>query len=279
MFEKMLEFLEMGSVGSILGLIGIAMSFYFYIKSLRIPEPRIAFRAEQALTWSDNDEFPKVVEIYFNKEKVPRVARSMVRIWNAGRATLGKELVPEHDRLKLVLENGGVFLGAAILKDTNKASLCKIDINESNPSEALISFDYLDQGDGMIISVLHTDRKAMPSLKGSVKGYKIKTIEDVIKKKLKGHDRWLQPLLTIWLPTIAGSILVIFALWPNKQTDFLRILLLGCYQEVSNHHSFDSRLWNFAIGAIFLGIAGWTLWNNRRRYPKTLTWQGKEGST
>lgn len=255
-----------GLAGIVLGLFGIWVTFYFKPN----PEPLVTIKAEQALTWANNDELPKFIEIHINKKIVPHIARSMIRFWNNGRATLGKELVPEHDKLRLVLENGGEFLAVKVLRDTKAVCLCKIEIDETNPSEAIISFDHLDKGDGMTITALHTASKAMPLFKGTVKGCKVKVIEEVIRKPRKGHDRWLQPILTMWFPATAGMILTAFALWPNSQANLLRVLLLGCYQEGAGDFSITYRIFNFVVGAILIWIAARELWERRRLYPKAL---------
>lgn len=257
----------------LIGLAGIAFALVsiwvaYYLKPY--PEPLATIKAEQALTWADNDELPQFIEIHINKKIVPHVARSMIRFWNNGRATLGKELVPEHDKLRLVLENGGEFLAVKVLHDTKAVCLCKIDIAETNPSEAIISFDHLDKDDGMTITALHTASKAMPLFKGTVKGCKVKVIEEVIRKPRKGHDRWIYPILIVWFPSIAGMILTAFALWPNSQANLLRVLLLGCYQEGTGDFSITYRIFNFVVGVIFICIAARELWERRRLYPKAL---------
>lgn len=269
----MIQYISEPSLNFFLGLAGIALSLAgiwvsFYFKPN--PEPLATIKAEQALTWADNDELPKFIEIHINKKIVPHVARAMIRFWNNGRATLGKELIPEHDKLRLVLENGGEFLAIKITRNTKAVCLCNIEIDAANPSEAIISFDHLDKDDGMIISALHTAPKAMPLLKGTVKGSKVKVIEEVIRKSLKGRDRWIQPLFTVWLPIIAGVILTAFSLWPNSQANLLRILLLGCYQEGAGDFSFNYRIYNFVVGVVLLWIVARQLWVRRRRYPKAL---------
>lgn len=270
---SILDFFGKGWVGI---TIGTATAYYFYRESLRLPIPKVTFKADHALTWSDREDLPPGVEISFDGVKVPRIARSMVRIWNAGSGCLNKELIPLHDPLKLTLDNGGLFVRAAVLKETNPASRCNVQINKTDPSEVLISFEYLDSNDGMVIAVLHTDTKAAPTLKGSIKGHKFKVVEEVPIKKLTGLRRWLHPFLLGVFPIILGIVLVIYGFATKEQLEQLKGLM-SSDQPTNGVYGVPIyiRISYFVVGFAYLFIGARTFWKRRRLYPKSLSWQRK----
>lgn len=117
----MSNFLNQGWVGSVIGLIGICAGFFFFRKSLRLPDPRVTFKSDHVLTWGGKNELPSGIQIRFHDEQVPRIARSVVRIWNAGSGCLTKDHISEHDNLRFVLANGGKFLDAVLIKESNSS--------------------------------------------------------------------------------------------------------------------------------------------------------------
>lgn len=266
----MLSFLSNGWVGNVIGLIGIAVGYCLYRKSLRIPEPRITIQADHALTWNDNQELPPGFDIKFNGASIPRVARSVVRLWNGGTGCLRKELVPSHDPLRLVLEKDGCFLSTALLNCTNPSNKCDVRISLENPSEALISFEFLDANDGCSIGLLHTASRATPTLKGSVMGYKFKVIEAAPRKPRKGFMRWFRPLSMFWLPLLIGLFALVTGLLSNEEIVYAKDLLGFGVDVESRPRGLAGRISTLLVGTLYLAIAIYYYWHNRRIYPKNL---------
>ncbi len=264
----MVDFINQGWVGI---AIGIVVSIYFYRKAERLPEPRVTFISDHALTWDKKDKLPSGVEIRYDGIPVQRISRSLVRIWNAGNGCLTKDLVPAHDRVRFHLPTGGKFLRANILKENNPSSLCDVTIDPQNPSEAFITFDYLNKNDGMVVGLLHTDPSPTPELKGSVKGYQFKITEEPPRKPLKGHRKWISPLIQIWMPLLLGVISIGLGVIPENSWDQIRTWLDSSEQTCpKNELTLSFRAFTVGMGISYLVLGIRVYWVQRRTYPKTL---------
>jgi|GEM_PF-3138344 len=267
----MLDILGKGWIGTITGLIGIFLAYYFYRKSLRLPEPRITFKSDHAITWAESQELPAGVKVSFNDKNVPRVARSVVRIWNNGTGCLTKELISEHDNLRFTLENGGEFLAAKLLKESNPASRCNVEIDNNQLSVAHVTFDYLNQNDGMVIGLLHTDINAKPLIKGSMKGYTFKVSEESYLRKYHGSKKWLVPAMRSWLPILFGLSSIVLGLLNPEQTQKLKFWLnltqTACPVKPM---PYLFRTFVVLVGVSYVIIGASYYWSRRRAYPKAL---------
>lgn len=264
----MVNFLNQGWVGIVIGLV---VSIYFYRKSERLPEPRVTFISDNAITWGKQDKLPSRVEVRYDGVPVQRISRSLVRIWNGGNGCLSKDLVPEHDRVRFHLPTGGKFLRASILKENNPSNLCAVNIDPHNPSEAFVTFDHLNKNDGVVIGLLHTDPSPTPELKGTIRGYQFKITEEPPRKPLKGHMKWAFPLIRIWMPIFFGVITIGWGLIPEELWKQV-LTLLNLYEQScpKNELTLSIRIFMVLVGTsyVLLGVRGY--WVRRRIYPQTL---------
>lgn len=208
-----------------LGFLGILFGYYYYKKSLRVPDPRATLTTVDFLSYQYSDTLPKGIEIFFKKEKVPRIAASKIRIWNAGAGCLTKDLIAENDVLKLKLKDGGKFLYSAILAETSKAIVPNVTINENDSSEVKISFDFINQNEGFSFGIYHTSNELSLTLEGSLKGCEFKIMDAPIIDKHKGHERWAIPLIRFWLPILTGILLIISAMFPDHSREIFRSII------------------------------------------------------
>lgn len=268
----MIDILNKGWVGSCLGLLGIIFAYYFYRKSLRIPVPKISFMSDHAISWPGSEEFPPGIQVLFEDKTVPRVARSVIRIWNSGTGCLTKDLISEHDNLKFSLENGGEFLAVSLLKQSSSASNCNVQINQDKLSEAHVTFDFLNHDDGMVIGLIHTDKNPRPTFKGTLKGYQFKVTEDINKAKLQGSQKWLFPLFRAWIPILLGSLSIILGLLNQEHISYIKSLFIDAPAPcLAKSFSYYSRIFLIFVGTSYVLFGLKYFWNRRSAYPKTLT--------
>jgi hypothetical protein len=162
----LLDALGKGWVGTIIGVAGIVIAFVLYVKSKT--RPRLVW---QHYGWHLIGGAPPVlgsdVEVRFRGEIVPRVTLSQVIIWNAGTATVTGNDIVESDQLRLVLPPGTRVLQARLRLATRPVNAFSVRPDAQN---AVLAFDFLDPGDGALVSVLHTSETVLPQIAGTVRG-------------------------------------------------------------------------------------------------------------
>jgi hypothetical protein len=100
-----------------IGLIGILIGYILNRRS-RIG-PRLVYQQQALrLIGGSRSALPKEVEIYFRNQKVPRLARSPIALWNSGTQTIHGSDVVSHDPLRIVLSPESQRLQAHTIAST-----------------------------------------------------------------------------------------------------------------------------------------------------------------
>lgn len=150
----------------VIGLIGVLAGYVFF--RLSQDHPRLTYRiidTELVETRSDPDD---PIGILFEDQPVPRVNKSLLYLWNSGRNTAkGKDIV-QSDPLRLSFAEDARVLRAQVLTQTRPTSNLSVEPRSHN--EVLISFDYMEPGDGCVLEVLHTGDVSKRQLIGSIMG-------------------------------------------------------------------------------------------------------------
>src|SRR5690348_2601740 len=107
--DQVMQYLGLGWVGSLLGIAGIVLSVWFYIKSIRRAVPTAAIESIR-LVGDARSALPEAVTVLYHDRPVPRVTRSTVRFWNAGNLTLDGSSVATLDPIRLEVEPEAEFL-------------------------------------------------------------------------------------------------------------------------------------------------------------------------
>lgn len=90
------------------------------------------------------------IEVRFRGEQVPRVTRTLVFFWNAGRESIRSEDVREPARIRV---NEGSMLRAKLVRTTRPEIRAHLEMEQET---AVIRFSHLDRADGCCVEVLHT---------------------------------------------------------------------------------------------------------------------------
>jgi len=166
---ELIEFLNQGWVGSLIGIIGIVIGYILYRASLIGPRPVFQYRSINLIE-KEKQALPSDVEIFFRGKKVSRLTKTYIIFWNSGKSTLyGKDIVDD-DPLRFSFGKDAEILMARILKITKKMNKFEARINPKSPNEVIINFDYLDPNDGAVIEILHTSIQRTPECKGTIRG-------------------------------------------------------------------------------------------------------------
>lgn len=264
MIEQLQEYLSLNWIGSTIGLVSILIALYLYAKSIKRPRLSLHIQAGRMISWGTLDEMPKGISVIFEGEQVPRICRSVVRIWNSGSATLDQSQMAPADPLRIKLsQSNSRFLFHSKIKENNPANNCQLE-HSDQANELLVAFDYLDPGDGIAIGILHTDKSPKPEVHGSIKGSHMRMISGDPNALNRGISRSM-PYVAKFIVGFGILLLTLSITIPqNKFTEAISKLSTQS----------DSPLVNqplIFIGALYLILGAALMYGNRRKYPKSLT--------
>jgi hypothetical protein len=148
------------TIGIIGIVIGIAVSYYFYKKSIRIKEPVYSIKSNNLI--SGNVSTFENLNISYKDYRVQNVTVSKILFYNRGAETITLEDTQTDNRVRIIAKEDVKILDASILQ-TNFSSnhfwipSTPLDYTPaSEGKEALISFKYLDKNHGAVYQVIHT---------------------------------------------------------------------------------------------------------------------------
>lgn len=210
--DQLIQYLGLGWVGSLLGIVGILLSIWFYIKSVQRAAPVAAFESIR-LVGTSKSALPEAVTVLYYDRRVPRVTRSHVRIWNSGNATLDGKSIASVDPVRLEVEDDSEFLSVIVTKKSRDVTQLSAEILRSSPNKAVINFDFLDPGDGAIIECLHTGNEISPTIKGVIKGIPkgIVVKEMPVASNTSNGKKRFYKLLVVGIGVTLGGIMTIWS--------------------------------------------------------------------
>jgi len=251
--EALKAFFSQSWVGILVGILAGLLIAFFSDKASRIgPRPSYQLKALRLIA-KDERALPEEVEILFNGMSVPRLTKTHVIFWNSGRAMLRGEEIVVDDPLRLEFSKEARVLTARIAKTTRETNKFEVKIDDKSPNEVVCHFDYLNVGDGALIELLHTDEERYPKVQGTIRG--------VPKGILNwGHirtSRRPRRMMLFTMLIMGVSIIVVGFLTPHFPKPSAPAEL---------------PVWVFVIlGLVYISFPLFTLWTNRRRFPKSLT--------
>ena len=157
----------LGSVASIISLVSLPLSFYFYVRSFRLRLPRYALRSTSVITGT-KERFP-TLKITFegHEEDLQNLTVTKVAFWNQGEEAIRKADVSSP--VTIHLKDGFKIIDASIIQ--NKGGNNEVTITTTaNKKSIPISFKYLDKNEGTVIQVFHTGSSNDVSVDGTIIG-------------------------------------------------------------------------------------------------------------
>lgn len=227
--------------------------------------------------WGGTAKMPPGVIVHFHDEAVPRISRSIVRIWNSGNAILEKSQVAPSDPIRInLLSPTSKILYFAPIKESNKASNIQILESDTEFGTLEIAFDYLDPGDGVAIGILHTDYCPWPNIAGSIKGSQIH----------EPNRKWVyfKPLQRSMLKAAKAAPHLILA------SGLLAIGIAASPLQLNNRESMNAqelvvkddsdkgRIILLSIGILYSLLGAVTIYSRRPPFPKSLIIEKKSSS-
>lgn len=193
-----MAFFSSGWFGSLLGLAGILLSLYFYLKG------KIGARLDYQMAEVkilDHNNLAEGMEVTFFNKPIEKLVRTQVVIWNSGRKTIEGNKIVSSDPLRLFFDNSEVLScnTAFYSREINKCAVFK---DEGSNDTIIFKFDFLDPQDGVVIDILHTGKETcLPKFHGNIKGMKDKI-----------RDRGRAPFPIIEFMTRKSKV-IIYLIW------------------------------------------------------------------
>jgi hypothetical protein len=252
--DALKAFFSQAWVGILVGILaGFLITFFFYRASRIGSRPSYQLRALRLIA-KDERALPEEVEILFKGMSVPRLTKTHVIFWNSGRAMLDGKQIVDADPLRLEFSKDAQVLRARIAKATRETNEFEVKINDKSPNEVVCHFDYLDVGDGAVIELLHTDEERYPKVQGTIRGVPKGTLNWGRFRTSRGPRRiMLYTMLIMGVALIVGGFLAQHFVKPSASAE-----------------PFPDWGW-VIIGLVYILFPLFTLWTNRRRFPKSLT--------
>ena len=161
-------FISLG-IGVVLALVGIGLTWY----SIRSKSPCYAISGTSLASPSSIGKYGDL-EIRFSGRKVKQVTVTHICLWNSGRDTIRQGDIAPADPIRVTLNPGYEILSCKVTGCSRPVVAAKTySIEPDDPFETpnMVTFDFLDYQDWVVIQVLHTaDKPDDCSLAGTVMG-------------------------------------------------------------------------------------------------------------
>ncbi len=271
----MLELLNQAWFGSVVGIAGLIFAVVGLVsyRAARIGARPVYFQRARRLIGKKEQELPEEVEITFNGHAVPRLTSTQCFFWNAGKSSIsGGDIVPG-DPLRLEFDEGNEIVKARIVRTTRSVNNIQVD-SPPKAHRALITFDFLDPGDGALLELLHTSALRFPKVAGTIKGIPRGLVDVAGRSRIQVLDK-----VAARFPFrrgffigmfIFGIAMLVFSLIPKE------ILPQSWFESSQNtpaspqHAGRFVSIMFFILGLLYMGLPALVLYGGRRRYPAGL---------
>ncbi|WP_233237423.1 hypothetical protein [Bordetella sp. LUAb4] len=254
-----LDYLSLGWVGTILGIIGIGLSVYFYLAAKS--NKRLYWCHEGSLLLGRaNGQLPPGITVQYYDQQIPRLTRTRVWIWNPSDPTIHRADIESTDPLRIHFDTDGQILAATVQKSHRNVTGFFVAPAPNSATDLVIEFNFLDRDDGALVEILHTGSSVRPELMGTVRG---------IPKGFsnKGSVGSLPPLMPLRMrralrinPVILGISLVLAGV----------VMLISSVISSEQAAILDPAWLKAAVGATYVVFGLAFTYRVRRRHPKAL---------
>jgi hypothetical protein len=158
LYDKILEFGSRPGAslgGLVLGVVGIGMAVFFYVRSKRYRE--LKYYLSSRVLISEPEKKLEGLQVTYNSTPQKRVTVSRLSMWNAGTEVICPEDCPSQCPLLIRVPSDAEILDLSVVRTTNEASCfrlgtpTRVDENTVIP----ILFEYLDRTDAATTQIVH----------------------------------------------------------------------------------------------------------------------------
>lgn len=151
-----------------IAVLGIILTFIFYLKSVKKKNPVYILRTFSLIT--ENVKKVPLISIKHCDKNISNLSITRIAFWNSGKETIDKNDIAKKSPIKFVIDEKYEILDAEILYCKNTSNDFKINTNKK---DVIIKFDYFDNEEGIILQIYHTGNKNEDfSVSGNIKSVK-----------------------------------------------------------------------------------------------------------
>lgn len=260
-------------MGLIVGVIGLVL----YLKS-RIGARPMCLMKTLRLLGKIEQQLPPEVQILYQGGSVPRLSLTHVYIWNGGRETILGSQIVQDDTLRCVFPQTNLgdhrILKANVASVTRLVNKFTVQIHPEKKNEAILSFDFLDPGDGARIDLLHTSGKQYPEVLGTFRGLPSGVV--LLTGPSRSHLRRAIALAaekrTIFysVPLVLGIITLILGILPSELLQQLSNIVHRASPAPELNGVSAMRSAFLIVGGLYTLLPLYGLLATRKKYPSAL---------
>lgn len=260
-------------------LVGVLATLFFYLRGRN--QKRLAHQIQDI--WligggGPENVLPDEVKVTVAGVDVPRLSKATVVLWNAGNLTIARDDIVESDPLRLEVGDGAQIIDARIVQATRPVIEFQLAASE-DPRVRLCVFNFLDQGDGVVVDLLHTGVGRI-TVKGTVKGMPkglldLGNIPPITgwrrRRRLEPTLRWvlanvMSPRTLLPVTAIVALISVAVWLFPVVVSFVPALAKPSAPPMIAGNPDWPALV----IGVPYAGLAIF-VWKLRRRHPRALS--------
>lgn len=165
--------------------------------------------------------------IQYDGEKIENLSVTKFYIWNSGNEVINKSDIVGSRPLSIICSEPASILDAQIIKANEETNAFSID--ETNNQRVIFDFDYVDQGDGFVVQILHTGQAIDLDLDCKIKGGKeIRDISSIKRPKTESKSEQAISFFIGIQPSIWGLITlgvsIFFAIQINHKEELVKAI-------------------------------------------------------
>lgn len=136
-----------------LALTSITVAYLLYRRSRRTKDPCWAIR-NTTLVEGYGSKL-EALTIQYKGDRVEDLSVSRIAFWNDGKATIDRRDIETANPLRITSKGEARILDAKVLVTNSRSSEFGVSLRQDGTA-ARLDFDYLDQGHGAVLQVVHT---------------------------------------------------------------------------------------------------------------------------
>ena len=205
-------------------IIGVLVSYFFYRRGLQSKEP--CWDVSDHNLIYNHKSLISDVKILYRDEQVDSLSVAKIVFWNRGRETIERRHIVPADRLRIVPGGDARLLEVAIVATSRPGNEVTVSPSEDG-REATIDFSYLDQGDGVVIQVVHSGSwMERPALQGTIMG--VKALRGRASRRWPFRYLFWMLFLMVFIMAPLWALLFITTSWDSlNMSRWIYVIVLG----------------------------------------------------
>ena len=253
--------------------ISLILAYFAYFKPRK--RQKLLYQSAAIQYFEENDyTLPSDVVMTFEGQKVARLAKAVLILWNGGTDVLRGEDIVQHDPIRIRLPTTGRILSSTIVGATNETNRVLAEVLSQTQNEVLVTYDYLNPNDGVVIQVLHDAKQRHPIVVGEAKGLSerprglgtVNLYDLEVPRKRRRRRILMRVMFSAGLVFLVLGILRAVVLLLDDQ-EWISYDVIWLF---TDERSFSEAVFIMVFGLVYLAMPFYEFLTNRGRYPKSL---------